>query len=122
MSTIQVLAEALSALLAAGIARHVGIITQCRGSRCFRLPYIFSSFPFSTTKAFILPAGLPVSTTQVLTGAVLAVGLFEGAKGVNWFMFIRVGMVSDSQAVGSYMMHSSSAASEHVHVHQGEYD
>jgi sodium-dependent phosphate transporter len=34
--------------------------------------------------------GLPVSTTQVLTGAILAVGLFEGVKGVNWFMFARI--------------------------------
>ncbi|KAK9830393.1 hypothetical protein WJX72_011509 [[Myrmecia] bisecta] len=34
--------------------------------------------------------GLPVSTTQVITGAVLAVGLFEGAKGVNWRMFARI--------------------------------
>jgi hypothetical protein len=31
-----------------------------------------------------------VSTTQVLTGAILAIGLFEGAKGVNWKMFIRI--------------------------------
>jgi sodium-dependent phosphate transporter len=28
--------------------------------------------------------GLPVSTTQVVCGAVLTVGLMEGAKGVNW--------------------------------------
>jgi sodium-dependent phosphate transporter len=34
--------------------------------------------------------GLPVSTTQSLCGAVLAVGLFEGAKGVNWLMFARI--------------------------------
>jgi hypothetical protein len=34
--------------------------------------------------------GLPVSTTQCLTGAVLAIGLFEGAKGVNWRMFIKI--------------------------------
>jgi sodium-dependent phosphate transporter len=34
--------------------------------------------------------GLPISTTQVITGAVLAVGLFEGMKGVNWRMFLRI--------------------------------
>ena len=28
--------------------------------------------------------GLPVSTTQVVCGAVLTVGLMEGSKGVNW--------------------------------------
>jgi phosphate/sulfate permease len=37
-----------------------------------------------------LGTGLPVSTTQVLTGAILAIGLFEGAKGVNWKMFMRI--------------------------------
>ena len=35
-------------------------------------------------------AGLPVSTTQVLCGALLGVGLFEGAKGVNWRMAAKV--------------------------------
>jgi phosphate/sulfate permease len=34
--------------------------------------------------------GLPISTTQAITGAVLAVGVFEGAKGVNWRMFARI--------------------------------
>lgn len=34
--------------------------------------------------------GLPVSTTQTLTGAVLTIGLFEGAKGVNWRVFVRI--------------------------------
>eukprot|EP00897_Mesotaenium_endlicherianum_P007314 jgi/Mesen1/6610/ME000034S06060 len=28
--------------------------------------------------------GLPVSTTQIITGAILAIGLFEGARGLNW--------------------------------------
>ena len=31
-----------------------------------------------------------MSTTQVITGALLAVGLFEGRKGVNIWGFIRV--------------------------------
>ena len=34
--------------------------------------------------------GLPVSTTQVIVGAVLTVGLMEGAKGVNWRMAARI--------------------------------
>ena len=34
--------------------------------------------------------GLPVSTTQVVCGAVMAVGLFEGVKGVNWRMAARI--------------------------------
>eukprot|EP00897_Mesotaenium_endlicherianum_P008176 jgi/Mesen1/7387/ME000382S06583 len=33
--------------------------------------------------------GLPVSTTQIITGAILAIGLFEGAKGVNWKVIFR---------------------------------
>lgn len=38
----------------------------------------------------VCAAGLPVSTTQVITGALLAVGLFQGRKGVNIKGFIRV--------------------------------
>lgn len=34
--------------------------------------------------------GLPVSTTQVITGALLTLGLFEGWKGVNWRVLIKV--------------------------------
>lgn len=35
-------------------------------------------------------AGLPVSTTQTITGALLAIGLMEGLKGVNWRSVGRV--------------------------------
>ena len=31
-----------------------------------------------------------MSTTQVLCGALLGVGLFEGSKGVNWRMAAKV--------------------------------
>ncbi|GAQ79899.1 hypothetical protein KFL_000400430 [Klebsormidium nitens] len=34
--------------------------------------------------------GLPVSTTQTITGALVAMGLFEGAKGVNWRVITKV--------------------------------
>lgn len=34
--------------------------------------------------------GLPVSTTLVAVGAIVAVGLFEGKEGVNWPVFLRV--------------------------------
>lgn len=34
--------------------------------------------------------GLPVSTTQVITGALFAIGLIEGAKGVNWRVFLKI--------------------------------
>ena len=33
---------------------------------------------------------LPVSTTQVICGAVLAMGLMEGSRGVNWRMAARI--------------------------------
>ena len=32
-----------------------------------------------------------MSTTQVLCGALLGVGLFEGTKGVNWKLSLKVG-------------------------------
>ena len=35
-------------------------------------------------------AGLPVSTTQVLCGAIFAIGLFEGGKGLNWRVALKV--------------------------------
>ena len=31
-----------------------------------------------------------MSTTQTITGALLAVGLMEGLKGVNWWAVLRV--------------------------------
>ena len=34
--------------------------------------------------------GLPVSTTQVICGALFAIGIIEGAKGVNWRVFLKV--------------------------------
>jgi sodium-dependent phosphate transporter len=33
--------------------------------------------------------GLPLSTTQTLTGAVIGVGLLEGGKGLNWQLLIK---------------------------------
>ena len=37
-------------------------------------------------------SGLPVSTTQTICGAVVAVGLFEGLRGVNWKVVAKVGI------------------------------
>ena len=34
--------------------------------------------------------GLPVSTTQVITGALITLGAFEGVKGINWRVLIKV--------------------------------
>lgn len=33
--------------------------------------------------------GLPTSSSQCITGAIMGVGLLEGAKGVNWIIFGR---------------------------------
>ena len=38
-------------------------------------------------------SGLPVSTTQTVTGAIIAVGCFEGIRGVNWKIAGKVGSV-----------------------------
>jgi solute carrier family 20 (sodium-dependent phosphate transporter) len=47
--------------------------------------------------------GLPVSTTQVVCGAVVAVGLMEGARGVNYRMVVRmaVGWVATLGVAGA---------------------
>jgi phosphate/sulfate permease len=36
-----------------------------------------------------------VSTTQVITGALIAVGLTEGVRGVNWWACLRVRSFAD---------------------------
>lgn len=41
-------------------------------------------------RQFDVCAGLPVSTTQTITGALLSIGLMEGFKGVNWRSVLRV--------------------------------
>ncbi len=44
-------------------------------------------------RQFDVCAGLPVSTTQTITGALLSIGLMEGFKGVNWRSVLRVSFV-----------------------------
>jgi hypothetical protein len=39
---------------------------------------------------YFCAAGLPVSTTQVLCGAIMGIGLFEGKGGVNWRTALKV--------------------------------
>lgn len=34
--------------------------------------------------------GLPVSTTQTISGAILAIGLWEGRRGVNWGIALKI--------------------------------
>lgn len=33
--------------------------------------------------------GLPTSSSQCITGAIVGVGILEGAKGVNWTLFVK---------------------------------
>lgn len=35
--------------------------------------------------------GIPVSTSHICVFAAVAVGLFEGRRGVNWLMVLQVG-------------------------------
>ena len=41
----------------------------------------------SITVLFASRIGLPISTTQCITGATMAVGLLNGLRGVNWKRF-----------------------------------
>lgn len=34
--------------------------------------------------------GLPISTTQTISGAILAIGLWEGRRGVNWWIALKI--------------------------------
>ena len=36
-----------------------------------------------------LPCSIPVSTSHICVFAAVAVGLFEGRKGVNWWMVLQ---------------------------------
>jgi len=44
----------------------------------------------ATTVAIASRYGLPISTTQTITGGLLAVGLTEGLKGVNWRVVLKI--------------------------------
>eukprot|EP00898_Chlorokybus_atmophyticus_P000453 jgi/Chlat1/1408/Chrsp12S00101 len=46
----------------------------------------------STATAVVLASryGLPISTTQTITGAIIAIGLFEGLKGLNYRVLFRI--------------------------------
>jgi solute carrier family 20 (sodium-dependent phosphate transporter) len=47
---------------------------------------------WSTALVVVLASrfGLPVSTTQVVSGAILSMGLFEGRRGVNWKVAVKI--------------------------------
>lgn len=53
---------------------------QCAVQQCPNLMFISYATP---------RYGLPTSSSQCITGAIMGVGLMEGAKGVNWIVFLR---------------------------------
>ena len=86
-------------LLPGGIGLTVGLATY--GYRILRVLGVQVA-KLSNTRGFccelsaaivVLVAsryGLPVSTTQIATGALITIGLFEGIKGVNWRQILKV--------------------------------
>jgi sodium-dependent phosphate transporter len=74
------------ALFSSNISKTLGVevakITFARG--------FSAEFGTAITVAIASRYGLPVSTTQTITGALIAIGLTEGLKGVNWWVVLRI--------------------------------
>jgi sodium-dependent phosphate transporter len=68
------------AFFSARVIRTLGVrvckLTNARG--------FCAELATAITVAIASRYGLPISTTQTITGGLLAIGLFEGLKGVNW--------------------------------------
>lgn len=70
-----------------GLALFSSNISRCLGVQVAKITFArgFSAeFGTAITVAIASRYGLPVSTTQTITGALIAIGLTEGLKGVNW--------------------------------------
>ena len=67
--------------------------------------------------ACALCAGLPVSTTQTICGAIFCIGIIEGAKGVNWRVFARVRYPTHVVCVS--MLHVTALPWELLFLHFG---
>lgn len=63
-------------------------------------------------------AGLPISTTQTITGGLLAVGLFEGLKGVNWRQVAKIfsGWVRRTRPSCAATLHRCMHLTEHGNI------
>jgi sodium-dependent phosphate transporter len=78
--------------IVAGLAMYGYKILQVLGVKAVKLTNARGfCCELATAGVVILSSryGLPVSTTQTITGALIAIGLFEGSKGVNWRVIIR---------------------------------
>jgi sodium-dependent phosphate transporter len=76
-----------------GLALFSSNISRCLGVQVAKITYArgFSAeFATAIVVAIASRYGLPVSTTQVITGALIAVGLTEGVRGVNWWACLRI--------------------------------
>ncbi|KAG6552740.1 hypothetical protein Mapa_005687 [Marchantia paleacea] len=78
--------------LVIGLATYGYNVTQAMGVKLAKLTPT-RGFAAELATAFVIMIasqyGLPTSSSQCITGAIIGVGLLEGAKGVNWTHFIK---------------------------------
>ncbi|KAG6552741.1 hypothetical protein Mapa_005688 [Marchantia paleacea] len=78
--------------LVIGLATYGYNVTQAMGVKLAKLTPT-RGFAAELATAFVIMIasqyGLPTSSSQCITGAIIGVGLLEGAKGVNWTHFVK---------------------------------
>ncbi|KAG6552739.1 hypothetical protein Mapa_005686 [Marchantia paleacea] len=78
--------------LVIGLATYGYNVTQAMGVKLAKLTPT-RGFAAELATAFVIMIasqyGLPTSSSQCITGAIIGVGLLEGAKGVNWTQFLK---------------------------------
>ncbi|KAL2629285.1 hypothetical protein R1flu_013971 [Riccia fluitans] len=78
--------------LVIGLATYGYNVTQAMGVKLAKLtPTRGFAAELSTALVIMIASqyGLPTSSSQCITGAIIGVGLLEGAKGVNWNQFLK---------------------------------
>jgi sodium-dependent phosphate transporter len=78
--------------LVTGLATYGYNVTRAMGVKLAKLtPTRGFSAELATAGIITIAAqyGLPTSSSQCITGAIVGVGVLEGAKGVNWIVFLR---------------------------------
>jgi sodium-dependent phosphate transporter len=76
-----------------GLALFSSNISRCLGVQVAKITFargFAAEFGTAITVAIASRYGLPVSTTQTITGALIAIGLTEGLKGVNWWVVLKI--------------------------------
>ncbi|KAG6552745.1 hypothetical protein Mapa_005693 [Marchantia paleacea] len=78
--------------LVIGLATYGYNVTRAMGVKLAKLTPT-RGFAAELATAFVIMIGsqygLPTSSSQCITGAIIGVGILEGAKGVNWTLFVR---------------------------------